>query len=157
MARYVYQRDSTSFFLGFWEFLPPSLAFLGLLLSLSLANLAWITQQHSSRECSDVCLEKLCNIVKCVKRHPKQCIYFGSGSCKYGDSCKYDHGPDLRELLQKSIEEHKNKDNIIKILHERVSELEKKVEEVFDECIYPEVAARLVEVENDIEDNSCLQ
>ena len=107
----------------------------------------------------DVCLEKLCHIVKCMKRHPKQCIYFGSGSCKYGDSCKYNHGPDLRELLQKSIEEHKNKDNIIKefletikILDERVSELEKNVEEVFDECIYPEVAARIVEVENDIED-----
>ena len=114
-------------------------------------------------ECSDyhpkdVCLEKLCNIVKCMKRHPKQCIYFGSGSCKYGDSCKYNHGPDLRELLQKSIEEHKNKDKIIKefletlkILNEKVTDLERNVEELFDVCIYSEMEIRFADVENKVD------
>ena len=50
MAWYGYQRDSTFLLLGFLDFLPPSLTLLVLLLELSLANLAWITQQHSSRD-----------------------------------------------------------------------------------------------------------
>ena len=84
-----------------------------------------------------------------MKRHPKQCIYFGSGSCKYGDSCKYNHGPDLRELLHKSLEEHKKKDNIIKMLNEKVSELEKDVEECLDIVVRSEMEQRLGGLEVD--------
>ena len=61
-------------------------------------------------ECKDfhpkeLCLEKLCIISKCMKRHPKLCIYFKTRSCKYGDFCQYSHNeePNVVELQEKVI------------------------------------------------------
>ena len=51
----------------------------------------------------DVCKEQVCNVAKCLKRHPKECRYFRSGSCRFKESCKYDHKEyiNTNELLLK--------------------------------------------------------
>ena len=39
----------------------------------------------------EVCNEEVCNESKCHKRHPQPCRFFRTGTCKFGESCKYDH------------------------------------------------------------------
>ena len=75
---------------------------------------------------SEDCTEKVCNVSKCVKRHPQPCRYFQAGSCRFGDSCKYNHkkqlnDKELTEIIKKLEEEYK----IINNLHEeRIKKLE---------------------------------
>ena len=90
-------------------------------------------------ECSDfhpkdVCTEKICKISKCRKRHPKACIFFRSGSCKYGDVCKYSHEDDLKDLKEKVLKQEDEikylrekvikQEGMNKLLHDRVSNIE---------------------------------
>ena len=70
----------------------------------------------------DVCSEKLCRISRCRKRHPKPCIFFQSGSCKYDDFCKYSHEDETKDLKAKVIK----LEEMNKLLHERVSNIEKE-------------------------------
>ena len=60
------------------------------------------------RDCKDyhpteVCKEPVCNVAKCVKRHPQPCRYQKAGSCKFKEHCKYDHEDQIntKELLEK--------------------------------------------------------
>ena len=46
---------------------------------------------------SEVCREEVCNVSKCHKRHPQPCRFFRFGSCKFGESCKYDHKKQLND------------------------------------------------------------
>ena len=98
---------------------------------------------RNREECSDfhpkdVCTEKICQISKCRKRHPKACIFFKSGSCKYGDACKYSHKDDackcsheeeikdLKEQVKKLDGMNKLLHDQILLVHDRVSNIEKE-------------------------------
>ena len=100
-------------------------------------------------ECEDFhptenCVDVKCSIVNCKRRHPQPCRFFGTqNGCRFGSSCKFDHQRQmyfqselekmkseigkLKENNEKQkilIAESKNKDDIIKILHERLFDLE---------------------------------
>ena len=99
---------------------------------------------HPTENCVDV----KCSIVNCKRRHPQPCRFFGTqNGCRFGSSCKFDHQRQmyfqselekmqseigkLKENNEKQkilIAESKNKDDIIKILHERVFDLEMQLE-----------------------------
>ena len=104
-------------------------------------------------ECEDFhptenCVDVKCSIVNCKRRHPQPCRFFGTqNGCRFGSSCKFDHQRQmyfqselekmqseigkLKENNEKQkilIAESKNKDDIIKILHERVFDLEMQLE-----------------------------
>ena len=71
---------------------------------------------------SEVCREEVCNVSKCHKRHPQPCRFFRFGSCKFGESCKYDHKKQLndKEHLERIKQlELNNKEHI-----ERIQKLE---------------------------------
>ena len=46
---------------------------------------------------SEVCTERVCNVSKCLKRHPQPCRYYQAAGCKFGDYCKYDHKKQIEE------------------------------------------------------------
>jgi len=99
---------------------------------------------NKKKECTEfhpleVCKEEACNVFKCSKRHPQLCRYFQSGSCKFGNFCKYEHKKQIneKEILDrmekletdnkriKSINE-KQADTILD-LNKRVNHLEKEI------------------------------
>ena len=84
-------------------------------------------------ECKDyhpteICSLQICNVGKCLKRHPKPCKYFKSGNCRFKESCKYEHQEEIntKELLDRIIKLENELNNQIntKGLNDRVVELE---------------------------------
>ena len=78
----------------------------------------------------EVCNEEVCNESKCHKRYPQPCRFFRTGTCKFGESCKYDHkqqikNKELRETMK--ILERNDKEHI-----ERIKKLETKDKENVD-------------------------
>ena len=89
----------------------------------------------SKNECKDhhpteICSEPICNISKCVKRHPQVCRYFKTGNCRFKDACKYDHKKQInnKELLDRNI----NLENEIKEAKEKYSKLEAEQKKTID-------------------------
>jgi len=72
--------------------------------------------------------------VKCRKRHPQPCRYFGTQSgCKFGSSCKFDHHrqmflqskfKEMESNQEKLIKEKKLQDQQILVLNEKIVSLE---------------------------------
>ena len=85
---------------------------------------------HPIENCSD----DNCNTLKCRKRHPQPCRYFGTQSgCKFGSSCKFDHRrqmflqskfKELESNQEKLIKEKKLQDQQILVLNEKIVSLE---------------------------------
>ena len=62
-----------------------------------------------------LCSLQICNVGKFSKRHPQPCKYFRSGSCRFKESCKYEHEEKIntKELLDRIIKfENEFKDQI---------------------------------------------
>ena len=104
-------------------------------------------------ECKDyhpteVCIEPICNIAKCEKRHPQPCRYFRTGNCRFRDACKYDHKEQInsKELLDRIIQlENENKD--VKELKNKILKVESENKNLNDmnKLLYE----RLTNVENE--------
>ena len=74
----------------------------------------------------EICKRQVCNVGRCNERHPRECRYFGSGRCRFKDSCKYEHKDyvNTNELIE-SINELKKE---IAVQAERLDSLEKEKE-----------------------------
>ena len=90
---------------------------------------------------SEVCTERVCNVSKCLKRHPQPCRYYQAGSCRFGDYCKYDHKKQTeeKELVDKINKlENENRritalyENNEKELLERIEKLETENKRISD-------------------------
>ena len=58
----------------------------------------------SYRHEATVCEDESCDIIKCMKRHPKKCRYWADfGRCKFGTFCSYKHTDNAHEEVRKSF------------------------------------------------------
>ena len=56
-----------------------------------------------------MCEDESCDIIKCMKRHPKKCRYWANfGRCKFGTFCSYKHTDNAHEELRKSFRNLQN-------------------------------------------------
>ena len=46
---------------------------------------------HAQETCDPYLRHGYCNRVACYKRHPRKCIYFERGYCKWNEDCRYFH------------------------------------------------------------------
>ena len=65
------------------------------------------------------CIDDNCSTVKCRKRHPQPCRYFGTQiGCRFGSSCKFDHHRQM--CHQSKLEELQTKHDMLQAKHDRL-------------------------------------
>ena len=96
------------------------------------------------RHAVEVCTEDKCDVINCVRRHPKTCIFFSLyGQCRFQEFCSYNHivkdvdmCPNENEInnLKSEIEKLEDtitkKDREVNDLKHKYSLLEKSVQEL---------------------------
>ena len=123
-------------------------------------------------ECSyfhpkEICIKKECDIKNCRSRHPKECRFYKLGICKFLDSCKYDHksvddGNEIHEKIQ-AIENrydklnklHKNQEQVIEILKEKIRSLESEVIHILKKLSIREEKKRKRNKQSESENIAC--
>ena len=81
----------------------------------------------------EVCDKKVCDLSKCVKRHPQACRYFEAGTCKFGDFCHYDHKKNNDEKLLGRIRKLENEVKRVTDINEKQSDNKERINKLENE------------------------
>ena len=86
-------------------------------------------RKHFNEECKD--LNKCKDIQTCRKRHPKYCIKYASGKCRFQNDCAYKHQDPIKNVEDaQTAEKYKSLETVVQARTRKVLSLEEEMTEV---------------------------
>ena len=112
-----------------------------------------LQNDYLKRHFQEICSDINCHGESCLKRHPKNCIFFSTfGDCKFSEYCRYHHDHYNGEVqLKDNIEDvHKLKDEINQL---KLDNKEKSKEIISEKLATKHLLEKVIKIEEELQNH----